>query len=97
VNHQEALDKLVREITLSPLLEHNVDWYRENVRFLKHRMGRIKCVKCRLLKKETLTEKQRRFLNRYRAKLARVSGVHQHREYLLMIAERRLKHQFRQA
>jgi hypothetical protein len=91
VNHQRELDAIINSIAPSPLLENHIPWLEKNVAFLTRRLERVKRVKYALDALEELTHKQRRFQNRYRGKILRLTTVQQHREYLLMIARLRVK------
>lgn len=91
MNHQQELDDLIRGMTPSPLLEERLPWYAENIRMLDRRMHRLMRVKHSLMKKEKLTMKERRFLNRYRGKIVRIAAVIQHREYLSYVAKLRIQ------
>ena len=91
MTHQQALDNLIRDIAPSPYLEQHIPWLKQNTAFLTRRIERVKNVKRHLDAKEILTAKEKRFQNRYRGKILRLTTVQQHREYLLMIALLRVK------
>lgn len=91
MNYQRELDAIISSIAPSPMLENHIPWLQQNVAFLTKRLERVKRVKYALDAKENLTSKERRFQNRYRGKILRLTTVQQHREYLLMIARLRVK------
>jgi hypothetical protein len=90
VNHQDALDHLVQEMTPSPIIENNVHKYKRDVTHLRKRIERLTRVVLHLRDKRWSTPKEKAVLNRYRSRIARLSAVLASREHMLSVAHYRI-------